>query len=95
MENDELHSIRSQIAELEERIRRLESLIDGSSKGKPGRKSKLSLVQKNEIIRKHEDGISYSALAKEYHVARSTICNICRGFNPLIVDVVYRTGRKK
>lgn len=94
MENNELQSIRKQMAELEERISRLESLIDGSSNRKPGRKSKLSSAQKNEIIRKHEEGSSYSILAEEYQVSRSTICNICRGHNPMIIDKVYRNSTK-
>lgn len=88
MENHDLQSIRAQLDMLEKRVHDLESIINGSSKRKPGRKSKLSHEQKEELIRKHEQGLSYSALADEYHVSRSTICNICRGHNPLTVKKV-------
>lgn len=90
MDDQELQSIMKQLAMLEKRVHDLETIINGSSKSRPGRKSKLSLTQKNEIIQKHEDNISFSVLAKEYQVSRSTICNICRGYNPLILPVRHK-----
>ena len=95
MENNELLSIQKKISELEKRIQYLESFANGSSEGKSGRKSKLSYEQKIEIIQKHKEGISYSILAKEYQVSRSTICNICHGHNPLIVSVVHHSSSRK
>ena len=96
MENNELQSMQEQIAKLEKRIIRLETLIDGSVKGKPGRKSKLSLEQKKEIILKHNQGTSYSILAKEYQISRSTVFNICQGHKneeDLIVDIIRHRNK--
>lgn len=97
MENSELQFIREQIKLLENRITRLETLIDGSAKGKPGRKSKLSLEQKNEIIQKHDkEKTSYSVLAEEYQVSKTTISNICRGYEKqrdLIISPIRKNRR--
>ncbi len=90
MDNNELQSLQKKIAELEKRIQFLEAQINGSSNRKPGRKSKLSLKQKTEIIEKHEKNISYSILAEEYNVSKSTISNICHGHNPLIVPIRHK-----
>lgn len=90
MDNNELQSLQKKIAKLEKRIQYLEAQINGSSNRKLGRKSKLSLKQKAEIIEKHEKDISYSILAKEYRVSKSTISNICHGHNPLIVPVRHK-----
>lgn len=90
MEDHNLQSILKQLAQLEKRVHDLETIINGSSKRKPGRKSKLSPEQKFSIIEKHKQGFSYSVLASEYHVSRSTICNICRGYNPLIVKIRHK-----
>lgn len=94
MEDHDLQSILKQLAQLEKRVHDLETIINGSSKRKPGRKSMLSSEQKSAIIEKHEQGVSYSVLASEYHVSRSTICNICRGHNPIIMDKVCRDSPK-
>lgn len=90
MEDHDLQSILKQLAQLEKRVHDLETIINGSSKRKPGRKSKLSPEQKFSIIKKHEQGFSYSVLASEYHVSRSTICNICRGHDTLIISSYHK-----
>ena len=92
-EQNELKTMQEQITALEDRIRRLENIIEGSTNKKPGRKSKLSLEQKNEIINKHKQGIPYSALTKEYSVSKGTISGICHGYDsPITVSVVRKKG---
>lgn len=90
MEDYDLQSILKQLARLEKRVHDLETIINGSSKRKPGRKSKLSPEQKLSIIERHEQGLSYSVLASEYNVSRSTICNICRGHDTLIIPSYHK-----
>ena len=87
---DELEKLQKQIESLEKRIVALERIINGTSSGKVGRKPKLTPEQKQDIIKKNSSGVSYSELAEEYHVAKSTICNICKGFqnNQMIINVV-------
>lgn len=51
MEDHDLQSILKQLTQLEKRVHDLETIIDGSSKRKPGRKSKLSLTQKMKLSR--------------------------------------------
>lgn len=94
MEDHDLQSILKQLAQLEKRVHDLETIINGSSKRKPGRKNTLSSEQKSAIIEKHEKGLSYSVLASEYHVSRSTICNICHGHNPLIVPIRHKAKKE-
>lgn len=65
------------LRDLEKRVQILESIINGTSKHKPGRAPILTANLKSEIISKHENGISYSSLALEYGVSKTTICNIC------------------
>ena len=65
------------ILDLEKRVQVLESIINGTSRNKPGRKPLLSADLKCEIIRKHNEGMSYSRLATEYGVSKTTICKIC------------------
>lgn len=65
------------IRKLERKVEMLESIINGTSRNKPGRKPLLSADLKCEIIRKHNEGISYSCLATEYGVSKTTICKIC------------------
>lgn len=86
---DESEKLQKQIESLEKRITALEYIINGTASGKVGRKPKLTSEQKQEIIKKHSSGVSYSRLAKEYSVAKSTICNICKGFRDkrMIIDV--------
>lgn len=66
------------IQALERRVQVLESIINGTSRNKPGRTSILSAGTKSEIIHKHDAGSSYSRLATEYGVSKTTIYNICR-----------------
>lgn len=65
------------IKSLERRVQVLEGIINGTSKNKPGRTSILSADVKSEVIRKHNAGCSYSRLAAEYGVSKTTIYNIC------------------
>ena len=66
------------IQALERRVYALECIINGTSNNKPGRTPLLSADSKAEIIRKHDAGSSYSSLAAEYGVSKTTICNICK-----------------
>ncbi len=66
------------IQNLEKRVQVLESIINGTSRKKPGRTPILSADEKAEVIRKNIAGCSYSCLAKEYGVSKTTIFNICR-----------------
>ena len=66
------------IQNLEKRVQVLESIINGTSRKKPGRTPILSADEKAEIISKNIAGCSYSCLAKEYGVSKTTIFNICR-----------------
>lgn len=78
------------IQDLERRVHVLESIINGTSRNKPGRKPLFSVDSKAEIIRKHDAGSSYSRLAAEYGVSRSTIYNIChsdKGKTKFIIPV--------
>ncbi|WP_286153143.1 helix-turn-helix domain-containing protein [Sporofaciens musculi] len=79
MEQTELQKIYNEIEALRTRITTLESIINGCVPKQAGRNHKLSSEQQSEIIQKHNDGMSYSALAEEYAVSKSTIFNICRG----------------
>ena len=79
MEQTELQKAFEEIESLKARVTTLESLINGCSPKRAGRNHKLSLEQRGDIIQKHNHGMSYSVLAKEYAVSKSTICNICRG----------------
>ena len=69
------------IQDLERRVQILEGIINGTNRrtnrNKPGRKPLLSADLKAEIIRKHDAGSSYSGLAEEYGVSKTTIHNIC------------------
>lgn len=65
------------IQDLEKRVQILESIINGTDRHKPGKKPLLSADSKSEIIRKHDAGSSYSCLAAEYGVSKTTIYNIC------------------
>ncbi len=65
------------IRKLERKVEMLESIINGTSRNKPGRKPLLSADLKCEIIRKHNEGMPYSRLATEYGVSKTTICKIC------------------
>ncbi len=65
------------IRDLENRVQVLESIINGTGRNKPGRRPRLSADLKSEVIRKHNAGISYSCLAAEYGVSKTTIYNIC------------------
>lgn len=87
---DESEKLQKQIESLEKRITVLEYIINGMASGKVGRKPKLTLEQKQEILKKHSSGVSYSRLAKEYSVAKSTICNICKGCRDkrMVIDVM-------
>lgn len=58
----------------------LEAVLNGGTARKPGCKPEFSVSQRNEIIKKHDAGSSYSKLAEEYSVGRTTICNICNGY---------------
>ena len=68
------------IQDLEKRVQLLENMINGTNRrtnrNKPGRKPLLSADLKAEIIRKHDAGSSYSGLATEYGVSKTTIYNI-------------------
>lgn len=77
---EEIEELREQVKSLEKRVEMLEAVLNGRAPHKPGRKPKLSVSQKDEIIRKHTAGSSYSKLAVEYSVGRTTICNICNGY---------------
>lgn len=65
------------IQDLERKVQALESIINGTSRNRPGRKPLFSADTKAEIILKHNAGSPYSRLAAEYGVAKTTICNIC------------------
>lgn len=65
------------IQDLERRVQTLESIINGTSRNKPGRKPLLSKDEKADVIRKHNAGSSFSCLAAEYGVSKTTISNIC------------------
>lgn len=75
MQINENHEKR--IQDLEKRVQALEDIINGTNRDKPGRKPLLSADTKSEIIRKHNAGNSYSGLAAEYGVSKTTIYNIC------------------
>ncbi len=78
------------IQDLERRVQVLERIINGTSKNKPGRTPLLSAGPKSEIICKHNAGSSYSNLAKEYGVSKTTIYNIChsdKGKSRFIIPV--------
>ncbi len=77
---EETEELREQVKSLEKRVEMLEAVLNGRASHKPGRKPKLSVSQKDEIIRKHAAGSSYSKLAVEYSVGRTTICNICNKY---------------
>lgn len=79
MEQAEIQKVYEEIESLKTRITTLESIINGCVSKQAGRNHKLSLEQQAEIIQRHNHGMSYSVLAKEYDVSKSTICNICRG----------------
>ena len=87
---NELAELQKQIEIMDKRITALEQIISGTASGKVGRKFKLTPEQKLTIIERHSSGDSYSTLAEEYSVSRSTICNICKGCqeNRMIVDVI-------
>ena len=87
---NELEKLQKQIEIMDKRITALEQIISGTASGKVGRKFKLTPEQKLTIIERHSSGDSYSTLAEEYSVSRSTICNICKGCqeNRMIVDVI-------
>ena len=68
------------IQDLERRVQVLESIINGTSRHKPGRTPSLSADEKAEVIRKNIAGSSYFCLAKEYGVSKTTIFNICRSY---------------
>ena len=65
------------IQDLERRVQVLESIINGTNRNKPGRKPLLSKDEKADVIRKHNAGSSFSSLASEYGVSKTTISNIC------------------
>lgn len=78
------------IQDLEKRVQALEDIINGVNRNKPGRKPLLSADTKSEIIRKHNAGSSYSGLAAEYGVSKTTIYNIChsdKGKSKFIIPV--------
>ncbi len=66
------------IQNLEKRVQVLESIINGTSRNKPGRTPILSADERADVIRKHNAGSSYLCLAKEYGVSKTTMFNICR-----------------
>lgn len=68
------------IQDLERRVQTLESIINGTNRNKPGRNPLLSADSKAEVIRKHNAGSSYSSLAAEYGVSKTTIFNICHSY---------------
>ena len=68
------------IQDLERRVQVLESIINGTSRHKPGRTPILSADEKAEVLRKNIAGSSYFCLAKEYGVSKTTIFNICRSY---------------
>ena len=68
------------IQDLERRVQVLESIINGTSRNKPGRIPILSADAKSEVIRKNNAGKPYSTLAAEYGVSKSTIFNICHSY---------------
>lgn len=65
------------LQDLERRVQILESIINGTDRHKPGRVPILTTDLKSEIVAKHENGSSYSNLALEYGVSKTTIYNIC------------------
>ena len=75
------------IQDLERRIRTLESVINGTSRNKPGRIPLLSADSKSEVIRKHDAGSSYASLAAEYGVSKTTIYNLCKGKKRFMIPV--------
>lgn len=79
MEQTELQKLYEEIESLKERITTLESIINGCQPKRAGRNPKLSLEQQAEIVQKHNLGMSYSVLAKEYKVCKGTISKICHG----------------
>lgn len=87
---NELEKLQEQIEGLEKRVASLERIINGTAPGKVGRKPKLTPEQKQAILKKHSSGVSYSKLAEEYSVAKSTICNACKGCqkDQMIIDVM-------
>lgn len=78
------------IQSLERRVQVPENIINGTGRNKSGRTPILSADSKSEIIRKHNAGRSYSSLAAEYGVSKTTIYNIChfdKGKNRFTVPV--------
>lgn len=88
---DDINFLQKKVESLEKRVTVLENILKGSSKGKAGRKNKFNLNQRCEIIQKHNQGISYSKLAEEYHVCKTTIYNICKGKSDGIIIPVHKT----
>jgi len=88
MQPNEDHERR--IQDLERRVQALESIINGTNRNNPGRTPLLSADSKSEVIYKHNAGSSYSNLAKEYGVSKTTIYNIChsdKGKTKFIIPV--------
>lgn len=83
---DEIGKLKEQVKSLEKRVELLETVLNGEVSQKPGRKPKMSILQKNEIIKKHAAGSSYSALAQEFSVSKTTISNICNGYGNTVAE---------
>ena len=75
-----LFNILGSFAEFERELikeRQREGIAAAKARGKHmGRPSRLNNDRKAEIVRKHQDGASVSALSKEYGVSRGTIYNV-------------------
>jgi DNA invertase Pin-like site-specific DNA recombinase len=91
---EDVKSLLHRIEILEERVERLESAHHKTPPERPGRKPLLNDQQKAEVRRKHNMGVSYSALAAEYSVSKTTICNICHLQNDDTSMIVKRVISK-
>ena len=54
---EDIRELKEQVKSLEKRVEALEAVLNGKMARKPGRKSKLSVAQRDEIIRKQMDEI--------------------------------------
>ena len=54
---EDIRELKEQVKSLEKRVEALEAVLNGKMAQKPGRKPKLSVAQRDEIIRKQTDEI--------------------------------------
>lgn len=77
-----LFNVLGSFAQFERRLikeRQAEGIAAAKAKGKHlGRPSRLNERQKNEIIRKHQEGTTIARLSREYGISRGSVYNIIK-----------------